>query len=188
MKIRHLKCVRRRILELLYHHYMKDPLEILGPEVFFEEGDFTREELAIGMHYLADRRLVEMMIGYNPPLFAGVRLRPEGIDLVENWHEFNLRFPEDLQEDELRLGELPILVEHLVEEADLCSLDGESRRCLLRDVQYLRDEISRPVSRWRRNVIEAIVSWIHEPFTGRNDVLPSLPRIQQLIREKMPRI
>lgn len=186
MDIRHVKSVRRRILLLLYKHYMEDPLEILGPETFFEEEGMTREELAVAMHYLADRKLVEMMLGYNPPLFAGVRIRPEGIDLVENWFEFNLRFPEAPDDDELRLNELPVLVERLVEEADLSHLGGEARKCLLRDVQYLRDELSRPASKWRKHVIEAIVSWMEAPFAGGEESLPSLPRVKALVAEKMP--
>lgn len=186
MDTRHVKSVRRRILLLLYEHYMADPLEALGPEVFFEEGGFTREELAVGMHYLADRKLVEMMLGYNPPLFAAVRIRPEGIDLVENWFEFNLRFPEAPDDGELRLNELPVLVERLVEEADLSQLGGEARKCLLRDVQYLRDELSRPASKWRKHVIQAIVSWLEEPFGGAKETLPSLPRVKALVAEKLP--
>lgn len=181
MKQRHPKSVRRILLTILYEHYRRDPFEILGPEDFLEQEGITREELVFNMHYLAERQFVEMMIGYRPPLFAGVRLRPEGIDIIENRFEFNLRFPAEPGELEERYGEVPVLIERLVEEADLSPLDGEARRCLLRDVQYLRDEVARPAARWRRHVIHALLDWLAEPLPDFREHLPSLARLREVL-------
>ena len=175
------KGVRRRMLLILYERYLKDPLDMLSPDVLMEDGTITREDLVPNAYYLNDRGLVELMIGYNPPMFAAARITANGIDLVENQYEFNLRFPGDLQEMEQTLSELPLLVERLVEEADLSPLDGEARKSLLRDVQYLRDEFARPVHRWRHEVIDAVLGWMAEPFENVDEVLPSLTRIRRVL-------
>lgn len=176
----HPKSIRRKVLQELYRRYLNDPLEMVEPSAF---GDLleNRRDLMANMHYLSDRKLVEMMMGYNPPMFAALRITADGIDLVENRFEFNLRFPPDPGEEEETGAGLSRLVEQLVEEADFCSLDGEARQCLLRDVQYLRDEVSRPVHRWRRHVIYAILYWLEEPFPVAEEGLPSLRATREAV-------
>ena len=118
----------------------------------------------------------------NPPVSAAARITADGIDLVENHYEFNLRFPGDFQEAEETLSELPLLMERLVEEADLSPLDGEARKSLLRDAQSLRDEFARPVHRWRHEVIDTVLGWMAEPFENVGEILPSLTKIQALLK------
>lgn len=182
MPVPHPKLVRRRILAFLHTRYQEDPLNMLGPEEFLEEGGFTRGELVPNIHYLADRHLVEMMLGYRPPMFSGVRITPAGIDLVEDEYRFNLQFPPSPDELEAAHARVPLLVERLVAEVDLCPLDGETRKCMLRDVQYLRDEIARPAARWRRNVIHAVLDWLEAPVKEAGETLPSLPEIREAVR------
>lgn len=178
----HPKAVRRRILEILYERYLGDPLEMLSPEDFLEDPLIERNTLIPNIHYLSDRKLVELMIGYNPPLFAAARLRAEGIDIVENRFEFDWRFPPATDGAEGECWELPTLIERLVEEGDFAPLDGEERKALLRDIQFLRDEASRPVHRWRRHVIEQVLDWIEAPFKGEHDHhLPSVGKIRDVI-------
>ena len=180
----HPKTLRRRILTILYERYLEDPLEMLGPEEFLADEYISRKDLPANMHYLHDRQLVEMMIGYNPPMFAAARITAKGIDLVENRFQFNLQFPPLPDQLEETTGPLPALVERLVEEADFAPLDGEARKCLLRDVQYLRDEVARPAHRWRCHVIHAILDWLEEPFDTVDEVLPSLPKIRALVPDE----
>ncbi len=168
---------------LLYEHYLNDPLEMLGPADILETGTVPRDALAANMHYLSDCGLVELMIGYNPPMFAAARITSKGIDLVENRFEFNLRFPAAPGEDEEATAELHLLIERLVEEADFSPLDGEARQCLLRDVQYLRDELARPAERWRTTVVETVLGWLEAPFENPHEVLPSLERIKLLVAQ-----
>jgi len=178
----HPKAVRRRILEILYQRYLSDPLEMLAPEDFLADEAITRENLIPNIHYLNDRKLVELMIGYSPPLFAAARIRAEGIDLVENPFEFDWRFPPAIEAGEGHSWELPALIERLVEEGDFAPLDGEERRALLRDVQYLRDEVARPPHRWRRHVIATVLDWIEAPLKDEvEEILPSAKRIRQVI-------
>ncbi len=176
--------MRRRLLTILYEHYLKDPLEMLTPDDVLEDGTLKKEELLANIHYLSDRGLVELMIGYNPPMFAAARITAEGIDLVEDHFEFNLRFPPAPEEMERALASVPVIVERLVAEADFSALDGEKRKCLLRDVQYLRDELARPAERWRTNVVETIIVWIEEHFNGCGEFLPSLAELKEAIRER----
>jgi hypothetical protein len=184
MQFKNPKSVRRRILTILYERYIADPLEMLAPEDVLEDGTVQREDLLANIHYLGDRGLVELMIGYNPPMFAAVRITADGMDLVENRFEFNLRFPPALGELEETMAGVPLLMERLVAEADFSALDGERRTCLLRDIQYLRDELARPVERWRRDVIETVCSWLEDHFKNSDESLPSLPELREAIWAK----
>lgn len=175
--------VRRRLLLLLYEHYLTDPLEMLTPEQLQREGCVAREDLQPNTFYLYDRGLVELMTDYNPPMFSGIRITADGIDLVENFFEFNLRFPPAMGEYEDRLAEVPSLMERLVEEADFSALDGEKRKSLLRDVQYLRDELARPVDRWRMDVIRTVLNWIDGYFAKEEETLPSAGELRRVLEQ-----
>ena len=178
---RHPKYVRRRVMFIVYSRYQRDPLEMLAPEDFYGPDGVTREELVANIHYLADRKLIELMIGYHPPLFAAARITPNGIDLVENRFLFNLRFPpEPGQMDEAYAG-IPLLVEQLVEEAEFATLDGEARYALLRDVQFLRDEFARPAPRWRRAVIDTVLGWIVASVGNPEVELPAAKAIAETL-------
>lgn len=175
----HPKTIRRRMLSVLYDHYRADPLHTLSASDMLAEGPFEKGDLW-NAYYLYDRGFIELMIGYNPPYFTGARITARGIDLFENRFEFNLRFPAAPGTTEEIYAEVPVLMERLVEEADLCALDGEARQSLLRDVQYLRDELARPASKWRREVIEAVLSWMEGYFEGEHE-LPSLERLKHAL-------
>jgi hypothetical protein len=178
----HPKTVRRRILEVLYGTYMRDPLEMPGPEAFTAQG-ITRQELIANIHYLADRNFVELMMGYAPPLFASARIRPDGIDLVENRYEFNRLFPPAPGELEAVLAGVPRLLEELMVQAELSPLDGDARQALLRDVDFLRAEVARPAHRWRHDVIETILGWVAANFDKPEDILPALPGLRAAITQ-----
>lgn len=151
------KATRRAILELLYHAYLDDPLRMVEPEAFPPEVQSPEAALVPNMHYLSDRGLVEMMMGYCPPLFSAVRITPQGIDLVENRFEFDRQFPGRAGAEAEPLQAIPMLLERLVEEADFVPVDGLARRQILGDVLYLRDELSRPVDRWRLPLVWAVM-------------------------------
>ena len=181
---RHPKSTRRRMLIILYERYQKDPLDMLGPDDLLEDGTLTREDLMPNMYYLNDRGLVELMMGYNPGMFAAARITVQGIDLVENEYEFNLVFPGAPGALEAAMADVPVLMERLVEEADFSALDGEERRCLLRDVQYLRDELARPANRWRADVIRTVLDWIAGFFDDPDEALPSLAKLRRLLEQE----
>lgn len=190
MKPRHPKSVRRRLLTILYERYLKNPLDMLTPEDLLEDGTIAREDLVANIHYLHDRELVELMMGYNPPLFAAARITADGIDLVESPHRFDVLFPPSPDEREETQAEAPVLLERLVCEADCSPLDGEARQALLRDVQFLRDEVARPASRWRREVIQTVLEWIEGHFRDAHEdaqaALPSLAPLKQALEKQSP--
>ncbi len=73
-------------------------------------------------------------------------------------------------------------MERLVEEVELSPLDGEIRMALL------REEIARPVDRWRSHVIQQVLHWLAGPFKDDVDEwLPSLATIRNKIAEE-PRL
>lgn len=166
---------------MLYERYLKDPLEMLTPEDVVAESLVPREDILANIHYLGDKGYVELMMGYNPPWFAAVRITAKGIDLVENRYEFNLHYPPAPGDIEEANAAVPLLMERLVEEADFSPLDGEERKCLLRDVMYLRDELARPVVRWRERVITTMLQWIEGYFEEPETVLPVLPELRAAI-------
>jgi hypothetical protein len=166
-------------LQILYEHYMRDPLEMLTPDDLTADGTLVREDLVASAYYLYDRQFIELMIGYNPPMFAAARITPNGIDLVEDQFAFNLRFPAEPGDLDAEMADVPLLVERLVEEADFAPLDGEARLALLRDVQYLRDELSRPAHRWRKDVIRTVMDWIAHEVDQPESTLPSLGRLRE---------
>lgn len=189
-KYRHPKTIRRWILTKLYERYLENPTEMLGPEDFLETGFVDKKQLAVNMHYLYDKELVELITGYNPPLFVAARITPKGIDLIENQKEFDLLFPEYPADLEEKTAEILQTIEHLVFEADLVPLDGDTRKCLQRDLQYLRDELARPAKKWRKEVIETVLTWIENATADldKNEFLPSLPilltQISKLYNQK----
>lgn len=180
--MRDFKSVRRRLLQVLYARYVERPLEMTSPREFEESSDFTPDELAFNMHYLHDSGLVELMMGYHPRLFNAARITAKGIDLVENRFEFDRRFPPEPSDNENALYRIPLLLEELLEEAELCGLGREQRMGLLRDIHFLRDEMARPVEACRYPVVRRVLEWISEPFEGREEELPSLKEIRSIIR------
>ncbi|MDZ4857998.1 MAG: hypothetical protein SGI88_03370 [Candidatus Hydrogenedentes bacterium] len=177
----HPKSVRRRLLTVLYERYLKDPLEMLTPEDVLADSMVPKQDVLANMHYLGDKGYVELMMGYNPPWFAAVRITAQGIDLVENRYEFNLHYPPAPSDIEETFASVPALMERLVEQADFAPLDGEERKCLLRDVLYLRDELARPATRWRTPVVETVIGWIEGYFQDPQDVLPVLVELRAAI-------
>jgi hypothetical protein len=187
MKPQHTKTVRRRLLLLFYERYLTDPLDMLGPEEVVQQTNIPREQLQPNIFYLYERGLVDLMTTYNPPNFSGVRISADGIDLVEDYYEFNRRYPPVPGEYEDRLAEVPVLVERLVDEAEYIALDGERRKCLLRDVQYLRDELVRPAERWRVEVIHTVLDWIEAHFEAAQGDTGTVVELRGVLREKLPR-
>ncbi|MGC9054158.1 MAG: hypothetical protein ACP5KS_09770 [Candidatus Hydrogenedens sp.] len=187
-RYKHPKAIRRWILEKLYERYLENPTEMLGPEDFLGTELVDKKQLASNIHYLYDKELVELITGYNPPLFVATRITPKGIDLVENPHDFDLLFPAYPAGIEDETAELLEIMEQLVVEADLTPLEGDVRKCLLRDIQYLRDEFARPAQRWRRNVIMQVIQWIEDSLGSldRDEFMPSLRLMQEQIRKLLP--
>lgn len=176
------KLVRRRILEILYDEYQKDPLHMLTPYDIADHGTIVIDDLTPNCYYLHDRSLVELMVGYNPPLFDAVRIAPMGIDLYENVSEFDKNFPRDPSESRLRAPNVIPLMMQLAREGEKCGLKGIRRDWLLRDLSHLRDELRRPEEEWRADAIFLDLQWMEGCFDGKDDsVLPSLEELKAML-------
>lgn len=178
MRIEDHKALRRLILELLYDAYLDDPLHMVEPEVFFASPPLDRVNIIPNMHYLLDRKLVEMLMGYAPPMFSAVRITAAGIDLVENRFAFNLQFPSARSMGEV---EIPGLLEQLVEEGDFLPIDGLARRQLLGDILHLREELSYPAERWRPSLVRTLLESIEAHRAPTGQALESLARLNSVI-------
>lgn len=177
------KSIRRSLLLTLYERYMANPVEMVEPALFLEDGALEKHPLLVNMHYLADRGLVELMRGYDHSLFAAVRITAKGIDLVENQFELDSQFPPHPDTLEQGAADLPMLIERLQEEADLCDLDGVARQALLDDVACLRKEVARPAARWRLQVIRAVLGWMSESVAACDMPPTTLPTLIRRIEE-----
>ena len=177
------KSIRRTLLTTLYERYMADPAEMLEPAAFLADGTLGKHPLLVNMQYLADRGLVELMRGYDPSQFAAVRITANGIDLVENQFEFDRQIPPHPNAAEQGAADLPVLIEQLQHEADICDLDGVARNAFLDDVAYLRNEIARPAACWRLGVIQSVLGWMSEAVALCDTPPPTLPILARRIGE-----
>ena len=178
------KNVRRIILTVLYEHYSRDPLQMLTPADILEDGTVSRADLPANIFYLYDRGLIELMIGYSPPMFDAARIAPSGIDIVEDPVEFDRQFPADSGDNGHIQAEAMPLVLRLAEEADRAPLEGTQREWLLRDVRLLRDELRRPKNQLRLDSVRQTLGWIPDYFDGTaNEHLPTLEALHELIAE-----
>jgi len=186
MDFAHPKAVRRRILALLYERYMSNPLDMLGPSDFPAEAGIDRHDLVVNVHYLNDAGLVELMVGYNPQSFNAVRIAAKGVDLYEDPYWLNRRFPALPGEADHALSEAARLAEELVEQADLAGLDGETRRGLRQDIEYLRSELSRPAGARRLPVLRTILGWIGETVSAHRETLEALEPLERALERLGP--
>jgi len=158
---------------------MLSPEDILGP------GTLSREDLPANIFYLFDRGLIELMIGYSPPMFDAARIAPGGIDIVEDPIEFDRQFPADSLENGHLQAEAMPLVMRLAEEADRAPLQGTQREWLLRDVRLLRDELRRSEKQFRLDSVRQALGWIPDYFEGTaNEHLPTLESLRVLIVDR----
>lgn len=176
------RLVRRRIMEILYDSYQKDPLHMLTPHDIADHGTVMLEDLPPNCHYLHDRDLIELMLGYNPPMFDATRIAPKGIELYENIAEFDKFFPRDPSEERLRAPNVIPLMLQLAREAEASSLEGLRREWLLRDLSHLRDELRRPEDEWRAEIILRDLQWLEGLFdAGEDSELPSLEKLTAML-------
>lgn len=147
-------------MSILYDSYQHDPMQMLTPQDIAEVGTVVLEDLPANCHYLHDQSLIELLVGYNPPMFAAARIAPKGIDLYENDIEFDKAFPLEATEDDLRAPNVIPLMMQLAQEIEASSLDGIRLEWLLRDVSHLREELRRPEYDWRAEPILNDLRWV----------------------------
>lgn len=159
------KQIRRRLLLSLYRRYLEDPLQMVTPEDILEEGHVLRNQLAANAHYLNDRGLVEMMMGYKPPLFAAVRISPKGIDLVEDYEAFNRLFPEtDTNGFDTQRKTLSHIYK-LAAEIEALDLPPALRAWIMDDVKELRTLLRASPERWSAADVRARLAWLDHDLT-----------------------
>ena len=175
------KVIRRSILEILYDSYQVDPLHMLSPYDLAEHRTVQLEDLTPNCHYLHDRELIEMMVGYKPPMFDAVRIAPPGIELYEDVRAFDKQFPPIATETRGAPNVVPLMMQ-LGREAEVCSLEGVRRDWLLKDMSHLRDELRLPEDEWRADIILRDLSWLEGFFEeGDESELPALDKLKSIL-------
>ncbi|MDP7638407.1 MAG: hypothetical protein QGG73_01630 [Candidatus Hydrogenedentes bacterium] len=156
---------------------------MLTPEDILSDTSLERDDLAANTYYLHDSGLVEVMVGYSPPLFAAARITSAGIDLVEDAVALNARFPTATEATSQRaMGALACVLE-LAREIEVSALDGVRRDWLLEDVQRLRDELRKPMDHWDGEAIWNGINWVGHYFEGApEDHLSTLAPLAKAVR------
>ncbi len=174
------KQARRVILTVLYESYQRDPMNMMTPSDMADASALLMDDLAPNCHYLHERDLIELIMGYNPPLFAAARIAPEGIDLYEDRTRFERFFsqgPGAGSDDTKAL--IPLLMA-LALEAESTPLEGLRREWLLRDVSRLRELVRVPEKEWDADAIVNSLGWLRG-FAKDGVQLPSLDDIGEIV-------
>lgn len=153
---------------------------MMTPTDIVEAGGISITELVPNAHYLHDRNLIELMIGYNPPLFAATRIAPSGIDLYEDRPIFERMFPADAIADSVSVSDVVALVMVLLSEAEASGLEGRRREWLLGDIDALRQELVAPEVNWRTDVIMARLQWL-DGFFEDEGTMPTLNKLRDAL-------
>lgn len=176
------RTIRRRILTLLYDCYQRDPLQMLSPQDMVEHGSLETAHLSANCHYLHDRSLIELLVGYNPPLFAAARIAPQGIDLYEDVSTFDKTFPISIEEREAHFPNVIPLMMQLAREAEDSNIEGIKREWLLRDLGHLREELRKPVEEWQAAAILNDLEWLEGVLGDSEGVrVPSFAGLQAML-------
>lgn len=167
-------------MAVLYDSYQQDPLQMMTPSDIADAGALQINQLAPNCHYLHERDLIELMMGYNPPLFAAARIAPEGIDLYENRERFEAYFSAGPSSQAEGTAEVIPALMALAEQAEQTSLAGVRREWLLRDVSRLRDLLRRPEHTWEAEPILNALQWL-EGFVETDRDLPALAELKRIL-------
>jgi hypothetical protein len=171
------------ILTVLYESYQRDPMFMMTPSDMADASALLINDLAPNCHYLHERELIELIMGYSPPLFAAARIAPEGIDLYEDRTRFERLFSRGSgarSEDTKAL--IPLLMS-LAQEAETVRLEGLRREWLLRDVTRLRDLVRGPEKDWDPDAILTALGWL-KGFTEDGIAMPSLDKIGEIMMRR----
>jgi hypothetical protein len=183
MAVTNPKHARRRILTALYESYQRDPLVMMTPSDIADASALMIDELAPNCHYLHDRELIELMMGYNPPLFAAARIAPEGIDLYEDRSRFEQYFSAGTGRHDEDTASLIPLTMSLARQAEEAPIDGLRRDWLLRDVTRLRELMRGSEKDWDTESILNALQWLRG-FTGAGVELPALNDIDAILARR----
>lgn len=167
-------------MTVLYESYQRDPMIMMTPSDIADAGPLLIDELSPNCHYLHDRNFIELMMGYNPPLFAAARIAPEGIDLFEDRKRFGRMFSRDDGVHSEDTSALIPLMMALAHEAEAAPLAGLRRDWLLRDVTRLRELVRGPERDWDPESILNAVEWL-KGFVGPEVKLPALVDIDAIV-------
>lgn len=165
---------------MLYEQYLADPLRMLTPEEMLEDDGLTRQTLAANSHYLHDRGYIELLTGYNPPLFAAARIAPMGIDLIEDRELFREILGQDAPVVDAVSVEGPRMVLRVADEVAESGLSPVRQQWLLSDLRRLRDEFRKEPQERREDIIRATLESVAEYFD--DDPAVALPSFGALIR------
>lgn len=159
---------------------------MLSPVEILDHGTIDRKDLIPNVHYLHDRNLIELMIGYNPPTFAATRIAPLGIDLYEDEAEFDKMFPPELVVENATTAGIVTIMLKMAEEAEQSAATGQSKDWLMKDIRALREELVIPEPYWKADVILARLQWLDGFFMHEENVsLPSLENLKTILYKKL---
>ncbi len=180
------KAARRNILIFLYEHFLLNPLQMLTPADFTDNGIVSITELIPNIHYLHERNYIELMQGYTPPLFAATRISNNGVDLYEDTVEFDRIFPPEVTASTAGTSDLVMVLLALAAESEALGLSGKKHDWLLDDIDFLRRELVKPDVHWRSDFILKRLQWLEVFFADESiEAVPAFAVLQSILHEKL---
>ncbi len=162
---------RRTILLALYKAFEKTPQSVLTPRDIVDATGLARGELGPLVCYLEERGYVECMRRFGEgTLFGGVRISPDGIDVVEDPLKLDLLFPETAREPDERGPDIDARIKraldnlYAIASSDLAEIDLKDS--VAEDLSSLEWELSRASDARRVDKILALLEFIEECFNG----------------------
>lgn len=157
-------------------------MQMLTPDDIMEDGLVAVSELSANCHYLHDRSLIELLVGYNPPMFAAARIAPKGIDLYEDPLKFDKLFPENPAERRLRAPNVIPVMMRLAQESERSPMEGLRREWLLRDLGQLREKLRQVPEDWEADAILNDLEWLEGILQEEGLELEAFSELQSMLK------
>lgn len=173
--------VRKKVLEVLYKSYEIDPHNLLSPEEIMEIAQISRDELKRNIFYMEERGWVECLKRFGTSLFAGARILPRGIDIMENSARLARLFPAENLVYQSNGDDLLGIFEELRETCQEVEVDAAALNHYL---DSLWNEIlAEPVNR-KPERIASLCDWLEEDTRHSKVVKGLLDQLRQIVLTK----
>jgi len=135
--------IRRKILQILYESFTEHPYNRITPKEFKEMLGIGLRELHFNIIYLEEKDYVELSKPLEGSVFAGARITPKGIDLVEDECEINVLFPVQCSASPISNDILKRFDSLLQETGEITDLSNDSKELVIEELKRIQTELKK---------------------------------------------
>jgi len=135
--------IRRKILQILYESFTEHPYNRITPKEFKEMLRIGLRELHFNIIYLEEKDYVELSKPLEGSVFAGARITPKGIDLVEDECEINVLFPVQSSASPISNDILERFDSLLQETGEITDLSNDSKELVIEELKRIQTELKK---------------------------------------------